>query len=900
MKKVLLFLIGFGIVYGSQIKIARPKKPPVPFKNVKQVRLFKGFPYQKPVKKFGRQVDTTKVLALRVEFIEDNDTLTTGNGRFDLNGLNTPDSGLFYDPPHNKGYFERQLQYLRNFYKVNSYGHSEIVSAVKPNDVMRGYQLPHQMKYYGDTLHPEIALCRLLTDAVAAADEDSTVDFSRYDKIIVFHAGSTIQTSYYFNRIHDLYTATIPDGALETYLGIPYVLANNGTDTIRGGTIIPEMARVDSIMIGLPGLLLHEFGHLAYGFFDLYDVTGWSNGTGAWDIMCRGGWVGYPYGGIPYGSIPTGLSAFNKTWLDWDIPCTIEKQETTFTLRAVENDTTRLPMANTMVKIPITTDEYFLVENRARSVALPKETVVVDVEDGIPIYIDHGEWDFLLPGSGVLIWHIDEGVIWDKYSDDEVQVDPKHKGVDLEEADGIQHFDSWYYVDSLEMNGSGFDPFFVGGNTKFGPFTNPNSDAYYGKTSISVETNSAPDTLMQIHVKFDLYQKGFPVSLPITIKPTSISYADLDNNGQREVIVSTILGFIYAYNTDGTSHPPEPFARLPDSSSIPVAIGDVNGDGKDDIVAVCKKQVFAFDGDNGSLLPGFPFNCQNLNYGAVCLFDIDADNQLELIFGSSDRRLYALNSDTTAVPGFPIKFGTEILSTPCIFDRDNRKLGVMTADAKFYIITNTGTIEKSFDQPSNITYSYASAVAGDLDRDNQPEAVLINGIGDVFVLSADTVEAQWHINTDTTVYITPALADVDRDGYLEIIIPIERRFYVFNRNGTLENDFPLTTSDTLENYRLPIVVADFDDNNTWEITTGMRRNLLVFNNRRKSFDYSPLFGLGGFASPGAVFDLDFDTDIELACGSDSGIIYIWDFPGKKVAWAGYMNWPKLGPVRRAA
>ncbi|MEO0225962.1 MAG: FG-GAP-like repeat-containing protein, partial [candidate division WOR-3 bacterium] len=510
----------------------------------------------------------------------------------------------------------------------------------------------------------------------------------------------------------------------------------------------------------------------------------------------------------------------------------------------------------------------------------------------VPIYIDHGEWDFLLPGSGILIWHIDEAVIREKYAYDEVQVDPKHKGVDLEEADGIQHFDAWYYVDSLEMNGSGFDPYFVGGNTKFGPFTNPNSDAYRGKTSISIEVKSPPDTLMNISVKFDLYQKGFPVHLPITTKIKHLSWGDLNGDGRREIIVLSDFGFIYAYNDTGGVHQSEPFARLPDSSNIPLTIGDINGDGGEDIVGICKKQIFAFDGQTGSLLPGFPFDCENLNLGPASLFDIDGDGQYEIIFGSGDRKLYALNYDTTTVAGFPVKFPTEIFSTPCIFNKENKKIGVMTADGTFYILSAHGQIEKNFTAPSNIAYTYASPVVGDLDRDGKNEAVVINGIGNIYVISEDGIEAEWTIPIDTTISITPGLADVDRDGYLEIIIPAQNYYFVFNRNGTLENEFPLVLNDTTERYRNPLLVADLDGNDTFEITSGQKNNLLLFHNRRLKFSYSPLFGLGGFSSAGAIFDLDGDGDIELACGSDSGVVYVWDFPGKKTAWSGYMNGPK--------
>jgi len=49
--------------------------------------------------------DTVRVLCLRVEFQEDTTPLTTGNGKMDTLGFLSPDSGLFYDPPHFKRYF---------------------------------------------------------------------------------------------------------------------------------------------------------------------------------------------------------------------------------------------------------------------------------------------------------------------------------------------------------------------------------------------------------------------------------------------------------------------------------------------------------------------------------------------------------------------------------------------------------------------------------------------------------------------------------------------------------------------------------------------------------------------------------------------------------------------------
>ncbi len=95
------------------------------------------------------------------------------------------------------------------------------------------------------------------------------------------------------------------------------------------------------------------------------------------------------------------------------------------------------------------------------------------------------EWDFFLSdnaartgpykaaGSGLLIWHIDEGVIRDVWDAERnlFNGDPDHKSVDLEEADGIQDLDrrqgTAYWL------GADVDTWKQEGNHAFGPETRP-------------------------------------------------------------------------------------------------------------------------------------------------------------------------------------------------------------------------------------------------------------------------------------------------------------------------------------------------------------------------------------------------------------------------------------------
>jgi M6 family metalloprotease-like protein len=929
LKKIMTFMLIACLGAATQIKLVRDgqsqapyAEPPdanltlhlmsemgtqsVPVQRFQNLRLFRGFPQPPPVK--GRQ--DINVLVLKVEFVEDDETCTTGDGKMDLTGFGTPEDGLFYDPPHSGVYFERQMQFLKNYYKSNSFGNCIVTYTMKPDHNLVSYQLPHKMRYYSgfveydaengfvyyNTYAMEMGLVRILADAVAAADQDPTIDFSDYDAIVIFHAGTQWQTSINFLRFCDIPSATIPPGALEFYLGVPYILANGGTDTLNFPVSVnSEMARVDEYMVGAVGTVVHEFGHIL-DLPDLYDITGWSNGVGAFDLMCTGGWVGSPAAGAPEGTIPANLGAWTRYYMGWVTPTIITDPESLVTIRASSIDTTQYGVVDqTLVKVPISATEFFLIENRQQDILHP-DTIIIDAEDGVPIYVDAGEYDFFLPASGIAIWHIDDDVVYSEYPTNTLQINPEHKGVDLEEADGIQHFDAYYYGDSIEYYGSRYDLFFIDDSNKanhhFGPFANPNSDTYYGKSLIDIDVLSPLDTLMNVSVGFDVYQPGFPITVQSGTGIKDVSYGDLDGNGDLEVVAATENGFVYAYNHDGSLYASRFVAS---TITTLLGIGDLNGDDAEDITLGSRFNMICLDGQTLNTLPNFPFATGDAITGAPLMFDVDGDGSLEVIFGSKDRYIYCLDSTGQNIDNYPIYLNTELLSTPCVFDEVERHVGVLGSDGRFWILDQEGIV-REFTEASHNMLTYASPVVGDIDRDGENEAVVINGYGTIYIFNADTLEEKFDILIDTVFYYTPALADIDQDGFLEIIMPnSSKTLYVANRNGTSVNNFPVYYDEYI---LYPLVVADLNNDGIVEIAFGLDTSdslgtgyLKIINDRKNEFNLSPLFGEGGFSSPGAIVDLDADGDLEVVCGSGNGKLYAWDFSGTDAAWSGYMNTP---------
>lgn len=204
---------------------------------------------------------------------------------------------------------------------------------------------------------------------------------------------------------------------------------------------IPEDAKI--------GVCAHELGHLLFGFPDLYDVDGTSEGVGNWCLMGSGSWGGG-------GDVPTHPSAWCKVEQGWATVTNVASA-TTLSIPDVKNSF----RVHRLWSDGQPGGEYFLVENRQRT-----------------------GYDASLPGDGLLIWHIDEN--------QPDNTDESHYLVGLVQAD---------HQRDLEMSANRGDPgdSYPGstGNTSFSPMSTPNSNSYTGiPTGVSVTDISASAATM--------------------------------------------------------------------------------------------------------------------------------------------------------------------------------------------------------------------------------------------------------------------------------------------------------------------------------------------------------------------------------------------------------------------
>ncbi|MGD9706735.1 MAG: T9SS type A sorting domain-containing protein [Candidatus Delongbacteria bacterium] len=406
--------------------------------------------------------DTLKVLALMVEFEADDLDYTTGTGKF---GSGYPDTLHIDGLPHDRSYFEDQLEFVKNYFRKQSRGSVQVTYTVLDTTV----SLDHPMWYYNPNNGSEVLLERLTEMYRAswnAVKDYAAVDFKDYNTFVIFHAGSGQE----FNPGFDETPFDIPSVYLsETDLDTVRVEAQDGT-LITNTIILPEcewqiydgewyhagMGGISSLMfahrLGIPNLYSSDDGKSCIGKFGLMD-QGSANFSGM---------------------IPSGVSAWVKELKGWaDVSVLTSPQ-----------DSVKIMSDSTICRIDLNSDEYLLMENRTplNYTSTLKEIFGYDRdgrrirffydEDGLEDYkvdagfrtlvrIDDDDYDFGLPTGydldfgdqltrskgGILIWHIDK-TRTTQYNIDNNSVndDFENRGVYLEEADGSFDIGNDYWL----------------------------------------------------------------------------------------------------------------------------------------------------------------------------------------------------------------------------------------------------------------------------------------------------------------------------------------------------------------------------------------------------------------------------------------------------------------------
>lgn len=267
-------------------------------------------------------------------------------------------------------------------------------------DVAGPYTMPQNSTYYGEDVDyygeiwKDYHVSEMITAACRAANPD--VSYKDYD----WDNDGTV------DQVYILYAgdnqAALSD---DTDLIWPHESQITGYLSLDGkhlSTYATGSEMTGGLVDGI-GTFCHEFSH-CLGLMDTYD-TGYSGGygMGSWDVMCQG-----TYNGA--GLIPAGYTSYEKMFCGWLEPTVLTGEVDVEGMKALSDGGEAYIIYN-----QANSNEYYLLENRQKK-----------------------GWDAALPGSGLLILHVDYNR--DAWRNNTINATPSHQRLTIFPADNAASY----------------------------------------------------------------------------------------------------------------------------------------------------------------------------------------------------------------------------------------------------------------------------------------------------------------------------------------------------------------------------------------------------------------------------------------------------------------------------
>lgn len=401
----------------------------------------------------------------------------------------------------------------------------------------------------------------------------------------------------------------------------------------------------------------------------------------------------------------------------------------------------------------------------------------------------------------------------------------------------------------------------------------------------------------------------YQVSYAVGLDPLDSAFVSLSSGSRTSAFTGPLATFDLARI---------PLSQLDPSQNIePFDVSDTNVTRMDKVnryTITVRAQVTDASGNKGEvrrtlyvrrdpdLLQGFPLYVGGSLESSTKCVDLNGDGSAEILQGTSDGKVYAIQFNGSALPGWPV-------STRTLKTLDTSRAGNHVQALAF----RSGAVSTQQGQAI-----IATVASGDLDADGAPEVVAATYDGEVYawratgaLLSGFPVSIDPSHSSDAGssagnymeagFFSSPALGDLDGNGTLEIVVGgMDQWVYVWDNAGKTVPGWPVlaqyAADGTVKRDRIMTspALGDLTGDGTVEVLVGT--NELIDGNKSPTYaiqhdgnlnptgpfvkgwpvltagiyaDVLPVVGKGTCSSP-ILADLDRDGMLEVATATITG------------------------------
>ncbi len=419
---------------------------------------------------------------------------------------------------------------------------------------------------------------------------------------------------------------------------------------------------------------------------------------------------------------------------------------------------------------------------------------------------------------------------------------------------------------------------------------------------------------------------------------SSAAVGDLFGNGQEEIVAAFSDGYVYVWYASNYQVVPGWPKQVADGVAGSPTIAVLDGDTLPSIIVADYSGTVNVWNGNGVERPGWPQHSlyggsgiQPGFFGSVAVGDLYGDGRQELFASALDQHTYAWFSNGSAVPGWPKLIWDSSLATPTLADlQDTGELDVITpSDASgangvtggIYWVWGSSGQELWWSGVNEVPWSSPAVTNFGGTGD-----VIVNGTGHYYSqttgqpvgryivgLNANgTDHGGYPVTTNDVSFASPAVGDLLANGGSEVVEVTENgTLYAVDQNGKPLSGFPLTLpGEGSQPFSAGPAIAPVDATGRNGIYVPSPDGLIVYSmtdlgapaieplpGGATSFSTPTIANLGS----GGLSAVLTSASGSLSCGAtDTYNVTIWTVNGTNASQMGASSWPTFhGNMQRS-